>query len=56
MLRHQHYKDQPVKITLPDGTAGFISTDRRCNICYDFPAHIKIEPTPIIAAHSRIKQ
>ncbi len=41
-------KDQAVKITLPDGSYGFVSTDRRCHVSYDFPAHVKIElqPTP----------
>lgn len=48
MLRHSQQKDQAVKITLPDGSYGFVSTDRRCHVSYDFPAHVKIElqPTP----------
>lgn len=46
MLRHSQQKDQAVKITLPDGTHGFVSTDRRCHVSYDFPAHVKIELQP----------
>ncbi|WP_265494942.1 hypothetical protein [Providencia heimbachae] len=56
MLRHQHQKDQEVKITLPDGTYGFISTDRRCNVSYDFPAYIKIEIQPTAVQQQRSKQ
>ncbi|MEJ6576162.1 MAG: hypothetical protein QNL35_06945 [Emcibacteraceae bacterium] len=53
MLRHEHQKDQKVKITLPDGSYGFISTDRRCKVSYDFPAHVKIEIQPTVTAQQR---
>lgn len=43
MLAHQHNKDMPVKLTFPDGSHGYISTDRRCNVYYDLPPQIKIE-------------
>lgn len=56
MLRHQHQKDQEVKITLPDGSCGFVSTDRRCKVSYDFPAHIKIEIQPTTMQQQRSKQ
>ncbi|MGO2306055.1 MAG: hypothetical protein ACTH5W_15310 [Providencia sp.] len=56
MLKHQHQKDQEVKITLPDGSYGFISTDRRCNVSYDFPAHIKIEIQPTATVQQRGEQ
>ncbi|MDE9429057.1 hypothetical protein [Xenorhabdus bovienii] len=44
MLKHQHRRNQAVRLTLPDGTNGLIVTDRRCTISYDFPVEIKIEP------------
>ncbi|BBV03760.1 hypothetical protein ACLI07_09870 [Providencia huaxiensis] len=56
MLRHEHQKDQEVKITLPDGSHGFVSTDRRCKVSYDFPAHIRIEIQPTQAELQRSKQ
>ncbi|HHR6573372.1 TPA: hypothetical protein ACS8DH_000810 [Providencia alcalifaciens] len=49
MLRHVHQKDQKVKIILPDGSYGFISTDRRCKVSYDLPANIKIEIQPPVS-------
>lgn len=56
MLRHSQKKDQAVKITLPDGTHGFVSTDRRCHVSYDFPAHVKIELQPSLAEQQRSEQ
>lgn len=56
MLRHQHQKDQEVKITLPDGSYGFISTDRRCKVSYDFPAYIKIEIQATTVQQQRSKR
>ncbi|HEK0647731.1 TPA: hypothetical protein SMP57_000144 [Proteus mirabilis] len=56
MLRHSQQKDQSVKITLPDGTHGFVSTDRRCHVSYDFPAHIKIELQLTPAEQQRSEQ
>ncbi len=56
MLRHEHQKDQEVKITLPDGSYGFISTDRRCKVSYDLPANIKIEIQPTQTELQRSKQ
>ena len=43
MLKHQHYKDRPVKLTFPDGSHGYIHTDRRCDVYYDLPPQVKIE-------------
>lgn len=56
MLRHVHLKDQEVKIILPDGSYGFISTDRRCKVSYDLPANIKIEIQPTTVQQQRSKQ
>lgn len=56
MLIHSQQKDQSVKITLPDGTHGFVSTDRRCHVSYDFPAHIKIELQLTPAEQQRSEQ
>lgn len=56
MLRHEHQKDQEVKITLPDGSYGFISTDRRCKVAYDLPSNIKIEIQPTQSELQRSKQ
>ena len=56
MLRHSQQKDQAVKITLPDGTHGFVSTDRRYHVSYDFPAHVKIELQPSPAEQQRSEQ
>nr|WP_282551758.1 hypothetical protein [Providencia sp. JUb39] len=45
MLKHFHSNQQPtVKLTMPDGSVGFITTSVRCYIVYDFPKDIKIEP------------
>ncbi len=41
---------------IPDGSYGFISTDRRCNVSYDFPAYIKIEIQPTVVQQQRSKQ
>lgn len=43
MLKHQHSKDQPVKLTFPDGSCGYIRTDRRCDVYYDLPPQVKVE-------------
>ncbi|MBD2822803.1 hypothetical protein [Xenorhabdus szentirmaii] len=44
MLKHQHKRYQPIRLTLPDGTNGLIMADRRCAVFYDFPPEVKIEP------------
>ncbi|WP_338885351.1 hypothetical protein [Xenorhabdus sp. TH1] len=44
MLKHQHKRYQPIRLTLPDGTSGQVITDRRCAVFYDFPPEVKIEP------------
>ncbi|MDC9616259.1 hypothetical protein PSI19_20900 [Xenorhabdus khoisanae] len=44
MLKHQHKRYHPIRLTLPDGTSGQIITDRRCAVFYDFPPEVKIEP------------
>lgn len=45
MLRHFHSNQRPtVKLTMPDGSVGFITTNDRCYIVYDLPKNIKIEP------------
>lgn len=41
---------------IPDGSHGFVSTDRRCKVSYDFPAHIRIEIQPTQAELQRSKQ
>ena len=56
MLRHAKQLAQAVKITLPDGSYGFVSTDRRCHVSYDFPAHVKIELQPTPAEQQRSEQ
>ncbi|EMB3081708.1 hypothetical protein [Providencia huashanensis] len=45
MLRHFHSNQRPtVKLTMPDGSVGFITTSDRCYVVYDLPQNIKIEP------------
>ncbi|MGB5115767.1 MAG: hypothetical protein WBO26_02195 [Providencia rettgeri] len=45
MLRHFHSNQRPtIKLTMPDGSVGFITTSDRCYVVYDLPKNIKIEP------------
>lgn len=45
MLKHFHSNQRPtVKLTMSDGSVGFITTSDRCYIIYDLPKNVKIEP------------